>query len=66
MYEKPELTNMFGPCHSGGMICLLHLKISIFELFLSILVYRERLGESSRRSGTVGNYFERSSVYGSK
>ena len=36
MYEKPELTNMFGPCHSGGTICLLHLKISIFLLDLSI------------------------------
>ena len=66
MYEKPDLTKVFGPCHSGGTICLLHLKISIFNLIYLFLVYRGRLGESSRRSGTIGNYFERSSVYGSK
>ena len=38
----------------------------VFELFSLFLVYRGRLGESSRLAGGSGNYFERSSVYGGK
>ena len=74
MYEKPELGMLFGPCHSGVRVVFIGIFFEIsflllnfvFELFSSFLVYRERLGESSRRAGGSGHYFERSPVYGGK